>query len=243
MNARQNNPRQGAARPNRRPERPQQAVAPDKGTPPGLAERLYLLAFDPATSKLANKSRLGLMLRAAALIDLQLDGRLTEQDGRVVASRGVAASPLAADVLAQVESGGRKRWKYWVERRARHALPMVRDELERRHLIKVEPYRRFGLFPAQRITLRQPLVRRQLLHAATDALRPARLVSRVDPRDAALVVLASTGELKPVLSRAQRKQHKDRLAQLEVLAGPAVPALRKVIQQRNAAAANSGGGG
>jgi hypothetical protein len=224
------------ARSIRKPERPQQVVAADKSTYPALPERLYLLAFDPTTAKLTNKSRLGLMLRAAALIDLQLDGRLADQDGRVVASSGATSSPLAAHVLVQVETGGRKRWKYWVERKARQAVPMVRDELERRHLIKVERYRRFGFFPAERITLRQPLVRRQLLQAATDTLRPARLVSRVDPRDAALVVLASTGELKHVLSKAQRKQHKERLGQLSVLAGPPVQALRKAIQAQSAAA-------
>jgi hypothetical protein len=224
-----------------RPERPRAVVASSKGAPPdGLPERLYLLAFDPATGKLGNRSRLGLMLRAAALADLQLAGRLTDDDGRVVATAGPTSSPLVAHVLTQIQAGSRKRWKYWIEHRARHALPMVRDELERNRLIKVEPYRRFLVFPAERITLRQPLVRRQLLQAATDTLRPARLVTRVDLRDAALVVLAAAGELKPVLSKDQRKQHKERLAQLTIRVGPVGPALRKAVQQQNAAA-NSGG--
>ncbi|ONI72447.1 hypothetical protein BWI15_15335 [Kribbella sp. ALI-6-A] len=200
-----------------------------------------MLAFDPSTGKVANRSRLGLLLNAAALTDLHLAGLLTDEDGRVVAVAvaGPAGSPIAEHLLAEIQAGGRKRWKRWIERRARHAVPRVRDELERNHLIKVESYRRFGILPAERITLRQPLVRRQLLQAATDTLRPARLVTRVDLRDAALVVLAATGELKPVLSKEQRKQHKERLAQLAVRIGPVVPALRKAIQAQNAA--HSGG--
>ncbi|GAA1550910.1 GOLPH3/VPS74 family protein [Kribbella lupini] len=239
LDRRPGTPAAGTPRP--RPERPRAVVALSKGAPPeGLPERLYLLAFDPTTGKLGSRSRLGLTLRAAALADLHLAGRLTDDDGRVVATVGPTRSPLAEHVLTEIDTGPRKRWKYWIERRARHALPMVRDELERNHLIKVEPYRRFLVFPAERITLRQPLVRRQLLQAATDTLRPARLVTRVDLRDAALVVLAATGELKPVLSKDQRKQHKDRLAQLTIRVGPVGPALRKAVQAQNAAASSGG---
>ncbi|WP_432941838.1 GOLPH3/VPS74 family protein [Kribbella sp. CA-253562] len=227
--------------PGARPDRPRQVVAASKGTvPPGLPERLYLLAFDPSTGKVANRSRLGLLLNAAALTDLHLAGRLTDEDGRVIAATGPTSSPIAEHLLAEIQAGGRKRWKHWIERRARHAVPRVRDELERGQLIKVEAYRRFGIFPAERITLRQPLVRRQLLQAATDTLRPARLVTRVDLRDAALVVLAATGELKPVLSKEQRKQDKERLAQLAVRIGPVIPALRKAIQAQNAAHSSGG---
>ncbi|MEV6282191.1 GPP34 family phosphoprotein [Kribbella sp. NPDC051770] len=227
---------------NARLERQPKKVASGYKLPDGLPERLYLLALDPMTGKLSNRSRLGLMLRAAALTELQLDGKLSDQDDRVVAvgTQIPARSPLGEQVFAEVEAGGRKRWKYWVERHARTAVPAVRDELERTRLIRVEHYRRLLVFPAERITLRQPLVRRQLLQAATDTLRPARLVTRVDLRDAALVVLASAGELKPVLSKEQRKQYKDRIAQLTIRVGPVGPALRKAVQQQNAAANSAG---
>ena len=88
-----------------------------------------------------------------------------------------------------------------------------------------------GIFPADRITLRHPLVRRHLLQSAHDTLRPSRLVSRVDLRDASVVVLASTADLRTVLTKDQRTRHKDRLGQLAVRVGPVVPALKKSLQQ------------
>ena len=110
-------------------------------------------------------------------------------------------------------------------------MRQVRDELARARLIKVEPRRVLGIFPADRITLRHPLVRRHLLQSAHDTLRPSRLVSRVDLRDASVVVLASTADLRTVLTKDQRTRHKDRLGQLAVRVGPVVSALKKSLQQ------------
>ncbi|HET6297874.1 MAG TPA: GPP34 family phosphoprotein [Kribbella sp.] len=210
--------------------------------PDALPARLFLLAYDPATGRLASRSRLGQMLRAAALIDLQLSGHLGDDDDRaqVKVQRGRPHDPIAASMLDDISASSPRKWRYWIDRHHRGILREVRDELERARLIKVEPHRRFGLFPAERITLRQPLVRRQLLQAATDTLRPARLVTRIDLRDAALVVLAATGDLRTVVSKDQRDRHKDRLAQLAVRVGPVVPALRKSVQASAAAAAGGG---
>ncbi|HWD83051.1 MAG TPA: hypothetical protein VG497_29330, partial [Kribbella sp.] len=94
-----------------------------------------------------------------------------------------------------------------------------------------------GIFPADRITLRHPLVRRQVVQSARDTLRPSRLVSRVDLRDASVVVLAATADLRTVVTKDQRTRHKDRLAQLAVRVGPAVPALKRSLQQAQYSAA------
>ncbi|ADB34869.1 hypothetical protein Kfla_5865 [Kribbella flavida DSM 17836] len=229
-------------------ERPRAVGHGRSALPDGLAARLYLLALDPATGKLASRSKLGLMLRAATLVDLQLAGRLADEEGRVVlatprpggassAQAHLHLSPVSERMLAEIEAAGRKRWRYWVERHQRAAVGAVRDELVKARLIDVERYRRFGVLPAERLTLRQPLVRRHLLHAALDTLRPARLVTRVDLRDATLAVLAAAGDLRLVLPKEQRKRHKERLAQLAVRVGPVAPALRKALQKQAGAAA------
>jgi len=205
--------------------------------PDGLAARLFLLAYDPERGRLAAGSRLGKILRAAALVDLQLSGNLADDNGRARLTTTVdPAHPVLAGVLDDIRRLGPRKWRTWIERHPRAIVREVRDELERARLIKVEPHRTLGLFPADRITLRQPLVRRQLLQSATDTLRPARLVTRIDLRDAAIVVLAATGDLRTVITKDQRTRHKDRLAQLAVRVGPVVPALKKSLQQAQASA-------
>ena len=200
--------------------------------PDALAARLFLLACDPQTGKLAARSRLGKILRAAALVDLQLSGNLADDNGRARLTKAAdPADPVLAAVLGDIRRVGPRKWRTWVDRHPRAIVRDVRNDLERARLIKVEPYRVLGVFPAHRITLRQPLIRRQLLQRATDTLRPARLVTRVDLRDAAIVVLASTGDVRTVLSKDQGKRHKERLAQLAVRVGPVVPALKKALQQ------------
>jgi hypothetical protein len=256
--------------PVRRPPRQlaRKPVAASKGMPPeSLPARLFLLAYDPAKGRMTSATKLGPMLRAAALIDLQLNGYLAAGGDRaLVQSRhpvstgravrtappvrtaiagsrpllphaAVPADPVVAQLFADIRAKSPRKWGHWIARRHGPIIREVRDELERAHLIRVESYRVLGLFPVHRITLRRPLVRRKLLQAATDTLRPARLVTRVDLRDAALVVLAATGDLRPVVSKEQRKRHKDRLAQLAVRVGPVVPALRKALQSQNASAA------
>jgi hypothetical protein len=222
----------------RRPSRRRVVALGKVQAPDSLAARLFLLAYDPSTGRLVGRwTKLGRILRAAALVDLQLSGNLADDNGRARLTKAAdPVDPVLAGVLRDIRRVGPRKWRTWVDRRHGAIVREVRDELERARLIKVERYRILGLFPAHRITLRHPLVRRQLLRNATDTLRPARLVTRIDLRDAAVVVLAATGELRTVLTKDQRKRHKDRLAQLTVRVGPVPPALKKAIQQANSSA-------
>ncbi|MFD7160107.1 GPP34 family phosphoprotein [Kribbella sp. NPDC059898] len=206
--------------------------------PESLAARLFLLAYDPARSRLTARSKLGKVLRAAVLVDLQLNGNVDDDSGRARVTTGRApADPVAAGVLEELRAVGPRRWRHWIDRRGGTTVRQVRDELARAHLIKVEPHRVLGIIPADRITLRHPLVRRDVLRTAQDTLRPSRLVSRVDLRDASVVVLAATADLRTVVTKDQRTRHKDRLAQLAVRVGPVVPALKKSLQQSQYSAA------
>ncbi|MGW6201933.1 GOLPH3/VPS74 family protein [Kribbella sp. NPDC055110] len=220
----------------RRPARPRKTVAlGNAAAPDSLAARVFLLAYDPERGRLTARSKLGKVLRAAVLVDLQLNGYIDDDGGRArvttPGTRSVPMDPVVAAVLEELRAVGPRRWRHWIDRRGGAAVRQVRDELARAHLIKVEPHRVLGIFPAARITLRHPLVRRHLLQSARDTLRPSRLVSRVDLRDAAVVVLASTADLRTVVTKEQRARHKDRLAQLAVRVGPVAPALKKSLQQ------------
>jgi hypothetical protein len=199
---------------------------------------MFLLAYDPQRGRLTARSKLGKVLRAATLIDLQLSGNVVDDGGRVrVTTAAPPADTLLAEVVKELRAAGPRRWRHWIDRRGGQTVRHVRDELARAHLIKVEPHRLLGIFPADRISLRHPLIRRQVLQSAQNALRPSSLVSRVDLRDASVVVLAATADLRTVLSKDQRARHKDRLAQLAVRIGPAVPALKKSLQQSQYSAA------
>lgn len=223
--------------PARRAARPRKTVALGNATTPdSLAARLFLLAYDPEKGRLTARSKLGKVLRAAVLVDLQLNGNLDDDNGRARVTPGAAPTdPVVALVLEELRAVGPRRWRHWIDRRGGATVRRVRDELARDHLIKVEPHRVLGVVPADRITLRQPLARRHVLQGARDTLRPSRLVSRVDLRDASVVVLAATADLRTVVTKEQRTRHKDRLAQLAVRVGPVVPALKKSLQQYSAA--------
>jgi Golgi phosphoprotein 3 (GPP34) len=193
---------------------------------------MFLLCCDPQRQQLTARSKVGKVLRAAVLVDLLLAGNVVDDGGRVRVTNAPAPSdPVLAGVLGELRAVGPRRWRYWIDRRPGATVRRVRDELDRARLIKVEPHRILGIFPADRITIRHPLMRRQLLQSAHDTLRASRLVSRVDVRDASIVVLASTADLRTIVTKDQRSRHKDRLAQLAVRIGPVVPALKKSLQQ------------
>jgi hypothetical protein len=58
--------------------------------PESLPARLYLLAYDTEKNRVTAQSQLGLVLRGAALADLYLTGRVTDENGKARAAGGVA---------------------------------------------------------------------------------------------------------------------------------------------------------
>jgi Golgi phosphoprotein 3 GPP34 len=164
--------------------------------PESLPARLYLLAYDTRRQRLVARSQLGHLLRAAALTDLFLSGRLADQAGkpRVVGSGGVA-DPVLARVLAQVAESRPRSWDHWITKDTRGIKFAVRDQLAAGQWIRVEPYRVLGLFRASRISLRRPAEVKRLASTVVEVLRPGQPVTRVDPREAAIVALASAAGL------------------------------------------------
>jgi hypothetical protein len=142
--------------------------------PESLPARLYLLAYDKRRQRLAARTQLGHVLRAAALADLELRGSLTDEDGKV---RVVVDPPVGDPVLdAALEeiAGSRPRtWGHWVRAGQRAIKRAVRDQLEAGRWIRVEPRRVLGLFPSAAITLRDPRALTRLTERGGSAAPPS----------------------------------------------------------------------
>src|SRR5215471_6548508 len=107
--------------------------------PESLPARLYLLAYDTEKNRVTAQSRLGLVLRAAALADLYLTGRVTDENGkaRAAGDRRPAGDPLLDEVLQQVAEHRPRSWQGWIAH-GHPAIRTVRTQLEDERYIRVE---------------------------------------------------------------------------------------------------------
>ncbi|MEV0901102.1 GPP34 family phosphoprotein [Actinoplanes sp. NPDC049802] len=199
--------------------------------PGSLPQCVYLLAHDPGKGRVRWGTELGLMLRAAALADLFASGHLTDERGRAVAVEGrrPCDDPVLEALRQEVAGSRPRRWQHWIGHRQRAMVKAVRAQLGGDGWVRLQPYRILGLFPATRVTIRDPRVRKALLGRVGDALRKP--VGRVDPADAALVAVIAGGGLGLVLDRKARRAHKRRIKELTELSGPVGAALRAAIRE------------
>jgi hypothetical protein len=208
--------------------------------PESLAGRLYLLAYDTRRQRMTARSELGFLMRAGALTDLLMAGHLTNEGGKPHAvSTGPLPDPLMDAVLRQIAGSRPRSWQHWVNKGARQAVWAVRDQLAADGWIRLEQRRVLGLFPSTKVTVRDTRVVKRLASTVSSTLRGGQPAARLDPRDAALVALAATGELKVVLPRALRRTHKRRITELGEIAQPVLQALKKAITNARAAAASA----
>jgi hypothetical protein len=206
-------------------------------TPETLPGELFLLAFDPRKGRLTNRSHLGYVLRAGALNELYLRGHLVDTDGKAQpGTPGAKLDSVLSGVLEEVSASAPKKWHHWVRKDARAMFHAVRDQLETDRVIKVERHRLLGIFPADRITLRQPQIATRLASKVGGIARGRRPLSRVGAHDTALAALIAASDIRVTLSGTDRRRHKTTITQLTEASGPAVPALRKVIREAHAAA-------
>ncbi|TDC97829.1 GPP34 family phosphoprotein [Actinomadura sp. 7K507] len=203
--------------------------------PESLPARMYLLAYDLKKHKMSKGgTQLGYVLRAAALTELYLDGRLGEERGKPVPGTP-GEDPYG--VLAQITESRPRSWQHWVRKDGKALAGKVRDELVRDGWIRVRTRRVMGLIPRQEIIVKDPRVVKSLWGGASSALR-GRPVAHVHSYDAAAVALAAAGELKTVLPGPDRRRHKRRIEELTARTGPAAAAARKLVRQYNAAVAS-----
>lgn len=201
-----------------------------------MAARLYLLCCDLERQRLTGRTRVGMLVSAAALTELHLSGHLIDQHGKAATGAEWAATdPVLDGVLAQVAQVPDRSWKHWVRRQARPTSHALRKQLVDERVITVRHSKVLGVVRRTTITVRDRGLVRRVRADLNRALRDP--LSRVAPQDAALAALAATIEVRTVMPYRTRREHKARLRQFTEDAGPAVAALRSLIRDRTAAAA------
>jgi hypothetical protein len=197
--------------------------------PESLPARLYLLAYDPEKNRVTARSQLGLVLRAAALADLYLAGRVTDENGKARASgdRRPTGDPLLDEVLQELTEHRPRSWPGWIAR-GQSAVRTVRTQLEAGLYIRVEHRK---IWPDKIELLDRSAVQRYADELRAELRQPA---SRTEPRTAAVLALAARGEIATVISRGERREYRQHLDELAVSTGPIADALRKAWRSKQA---------
>ncbi|MGW5861255.1 GOLPH3/VPS74 family protein [Streptomyces sp. NPDC055239] len=193
-----------------------------------LACTMYLLAHDDAAEGPYDRARTELLVRAAALIDLGLRGRLEEDAGVVVLS-GAGAEPTGDPVLDGVlrDVGAGHSWKRLVRRHRKRTLTEVEDRLAEAGLLAVRTSRiRLG---RRRLTVTRPAVIDDVRTRVSVALHEDTSVREIPAEDAALLALAAAGDIRTVLSRQDRRTHRDRIDACTQSLAALAPGLAKAV--------------
>jgi hypothetical protein len=209
--------------------------------PARLPERAYLIAYDLERVKFRGGGTHAHLVRAAALVELFLAGQLEDEGGKAMATGRRTGDPVLDAVLAQIWASKPRSWKHWVNKDHKATYEAVRERLSADRMIKVEDTRLLGVLPRINVTLNDPRVVRELIAGSRDAVLGGTPVAQLDARVAALAGLVAAVELNTVFSGRERRDRRERIAQLATRAGPATKALRSVFVDQNADVPATGG--
>ncbi|MEV0021219.1 GPP34 family phosphoprotein [Streptomyces atroolivaceus] len=215
------------------------------GTGPTLPEALLLLALDPVRGKPYCRGRfLEYGVAGAVLAELELQGRIAEERGRVVVVNPLdPPDPLLAVFLRSLPPPGKNRFGSgvpagrWVRQAGRRAEGLYLDALVERGVLRRETRRFLGLFPFHRHpsgpASPAPEVRRRF--------EESRAAGFPDRRDRLLAALAAAAELPSVVRQGDRRTR----AASRTLAREEWPAsaVHRNVRQDKAARAGGGDGG
>ncbi|ROP47677.1 GPP34 family phosphoprotein [Streptomyces sp. PanSC9] len=192
-----------------------------------LTRHMYLLAHDDTTHGPYDRSRTELLVRAAALVDLAMRGRLGEDGGTVTVSGSRPTGDPVLDGVLRDAAGGHG-WKQLVRQNRKRTLREVEDRLAAEGLLTVRERR--NPFGTRRLTLTDSAARTAPHARVTAALHGDGPVQDIPLADAALLALAAAGGVRSVVSRRDRKTFRARIdagtARLAALA----PGLEKTVR-------------
>ncbi|MFE9961625.1 GOLPH3/VPS74 family protein [Streptomyces sp. NPDC005525] len=164
---------------------------------PGLTlpEELLLLALDPQRGKPYCRNRfLEYGMAGAVLAELEFQGRITEQLGRIrVVDPLSPQDPLLAQVLGSLPAPDRGSFaggvsaKRWIRRTGRHVEELCLDHLVDRAVLRRETHRFLGLLPYHR----HPAAAPDLPAAVRERFTTARTAGFPDRRSRTLAALVS----------------------------------------------------
>ncbi|MGW4485465.1 GPP34 family phosphoprotein [Amycolatopsis sp. NPDC004368] len=184
-----------------------------------LAARAYLLACDPDRGRVRRRSDAALLVRAAAVADLVLRGRLAVAGGRVsAAGHGPVGDLLLDDLLADLTEEGPMRWKRLVQRESADTVRSLELQLAAAGLVRV---------PRRKVVELVDRTPADEIRATVDAALSG---STVDDATAALTALAAAAEVG--FTRCSARRHARRLEQLALAAG--VTELRAAVRHLRA---------
>ncbi|MFE2605260.1 GOLPH3/VPS74 family protein [Streptomyces mirabilis] len=191
-----------------------------------LACLMYLLAHDDAAEGPYDRPRTELLVRAAALIDLALRGRLREDGGTVtVSGTEPTGDPVLDGILRDAAGHG---WKQLVRRHRRRTLTEVEDRLAVAELLTMRaPRTRFG---TRRSTVTDHAVPAALRARVSAALHGNGPVREIPAADAALLALAAAGGIRSAVSRQDHKTFRARIDACTGSLGALAPGLEKAVR-------------
>ncbi|MEV0186206.1 GPP34 family phosphoprotein [Streptomyces sp. NPDC050625] len=187
---------------------------------------MYLLAYDAAAEGPYDRARAELLIRAAALIDLALLGRLGEDGGTVtVSGTEPTGNPVLDRVLHDAAGHG---WKDLVRRHRKRTLTEVEDRLAAMGVLTVrEPRPRFG---TRRLTVTDRAAPAALRARVCTALHGDDPVREIPAAAAALLALAAAGGVRSVVSRQDQKTFRARIDACTGCLGALAPGLERAVR-------------
>jgi hypothetical protein len=191
-----------------------------------LACLTYLLAHDETTRRPYDRSRTELLLRAAALTDLALRGRLGEEGGTVtVHGSGSTGDPVLDGVLRDAPGHG---WKHLLRRHRARTLTEVEDRLASAGLLTVTARR--GRLGRRRPTVVSPSATAAVRARVRAALHGEGPVHLLPATDAALLALAAAGGIPSVVPRHERRASRSRIDACTRRLGGLAPGLERAVR-------------
>ena len=188
---------------------------------------MYLLAHDDAAEGPYDRPRTQLLVRAAALIDLALRGRLGEEDGTVTVS---GTKPTGDPVLDGVlrEAAAAHGWRHLMRSDRKRTLTQVEDRLAAAGLLTAkEPRTPFG---TRRLTVTDRAVPAALHARVSAALHGDGPVREIPAADAALLALAAAGGVRSVVSRQDHKTYRTRIDACTGTLAALAPGLERAVR-------------
>jgi hypothetical protein len=216
-----------------------------------LPAMLYLLSIDVDKEKVPDRTKIGWVLRSAALFELVLRGNLTDVNGKAhLAGEAAADDPVLDLVLGEIATDRDRRWSHWIRHHASGTLTAVEDQLMSTGAIKLQRRALLG----DKVEVVDQAAHSQLRQRVLATLTGGAPIERLDVNDVALTELAAYGDVSTAIPHKERRAHKDRLKALTDHVGAGAPVLKKLVNEIRlmratrfngaaVAAANARGGG